>query len=146
MIPQLFLKFIAPCAFLKLRFGPETAGQIYPGCLARLFYDRYDIVAKFDVFNTEYSSVNAGRADDLPLFAKIDRGEGRFDFFGGPRFYLGKTEDIAIECDQVDLARHLYTLAVSSDWNPEIGCNETEAFSFEIPGREGFTMAAEVLS
>jgi hypothetical protein len=130
----MFLKFIAPRLFPEFILGPEPTDQFDLWRPIALFYDRDDIVTKFDVLDPEYPPVNAGSADYLPLFAEIDRGESRFDFLGAARFYLDKTQDIVIQRDQIDLARYLNSDAVSSDRDPEIGSNETEAFSFEISG------------
>jgi len=127
----MLLKFIVTVFFAKLAFGPEIREMLDPRAAVFFPQNGNYVVTVLNVVEAENSAVNPGGANDLPLFAKIDGGDGRGKFGRGFGLDLGETKDVAVQHDQVDLARNRYAEPVSADRRFKICQNQPATPPFE---------------
>ncbi len=109
-----------PPSLAKLAFVPKALDDVDLRRLGFRYEYGDDIVTMFHVLQSEYPSINPCSPRDLPLFAKTYIRQQWCKFRRTPRLYLYETKHVAVESDQVDLARYLHAPRVSADRHLEI--------------------------
>ncbi len=115
-------QIVPPSPLFEFRFGPEIL------CVADVRHgprhDRYHIEPKRHIRNAEDPPIYLCGSGDLALFLQIDRRDRRGKLFGAAGLDLDKAKRLAIQSNNIDLARHLNTLGISADGNLKIRSNQ----------------------
>ena len=81
--------------------------------------------------------------NDLPLLAAVDGGNNRRKFVRPPGLYLDKAKLLAVESDDIDLARHSHAFRIASYRDLEVRQNDPIALGLEQLNRKEFASLAK---